>query len=382
MAGSFSRKARVLVTLALAVVACVVIAAALWWHSEAYVPPPLAFDGPSDGLQQTVLVPTLDTPMPDGKNVIWCASFQLAWNEFRDDVIGEPVQIKGAQEIADRLNASTITGTVLEPADYYAKAGFIEDDIVEAIERDMAARFPDVPKPDIPVSDITVAVAYAYLQADAEFKYAFDDYDRQWLFGDVPVRAFGVFGRKRGRVPNALRAQVQVLYCSTGSEDSASSEDEFIIDPCRHTMPYQIILARVARQATLAETLARVNDAIARMDVAPDGGELVEGSTLLVPSIRWRLEHRFREIEGTDKPLLNRGHEGNWLGVALQRIDFDLLRTGARLRSEAVVLEEKRAESRRRFVFDRPFLIIMRTRGTTEPFFVMWVDNAELLCTP
>ena len=37
-----------------------------------------AFDGSSEQLQKTIIVPTLDTPMPGGKNVIWCASFQLA----------------------------------------------------------------------------------------------------------------------------------------------------------------------------------------------------------------------------------------------------------------------------------------------------------------
>lgn len=29
--------------------------------------------------------------------------------------------------------------------------------------------------------------------------------------------------------------------------------------------------------------------------------------------------------------------------------------------------------------FYRPFLIFIRKRGVRQPFFVMWVDNAELL---
>jgi len=36
----------------------------------------------------------------------------------------------------------------------------------------------------------------------------------------------------------------------------------------------------------------------------------------------------------------------------------------------------------RRFVFDKPFLIVMKKRGAERPFFVMWVANAELLCKP
>jgi hypothetical protein len=31
------------------------------------------------------------------------------------------------------------------------------------------------------------------------------------------------------------------------------------------------------------------------------------------------------------------------------------------------------------YVFDRPFLIYLKKRGATRPYFAMWVDNAELL---
>ncbi len=34
------------------------------------------------------------------------------------------------------------------------------------------------------------------------------------------------------------------------------------------------------------------------------------------------------------------------------------------------------------FVCDHPFLIVVKKRGAKRPFFVMWVDNAELLCKP
>jgi hypothetical protein len=55
-----------------------------------YVARTPTFSGKSDQLKQTVIVPTLDTPCPAGKNVIWCSSFQLAWNELRDNVIHAP----------------------------------------------------------------------------------------------------------------------------------------------------------------------------------------------------------------------------------------------------------------------------------------------------
>ena len=66
----------------------------------------------------------------------------------------------------------------------------------------------------------------------------------------------------------------------------------------------------------------------------------------------------------------------------MQMIDFTLGRTGVVLKSDAVIIIPPRGgilESRR-FDFDKPFLIYVRKRGpAASPFFVMWVDNAELM---
>ena len=83
-----SRKRRwplLLMVLVLAGIAALVVA----WkfrRGRPYQPPPITYEGDSTGLEQTVILPTLDTPIPPGKNVIWCSSFQVAWNHLRDDV--------------------------------------------------------------------------------------------------------------------------------------------------------------------------------------------------------------------------------------------------------------------------------------------------------
>ena len=45
-----------------------------------------ALENSPTALKETVVVPTLDSPMPTGKNVVWCSSFQLAWNKLKEDV--------------------------------------------------------------------------------------------------------------------------------------------------------------------------------------------------------------------------------------------------------------------------------------------------------
>jgi len=60
----------------------------------------------------------------------------------------------------------------------------------------------------------------------------------------------------------------------------------------------------------------------------------------------------------------------------MQTIRFRLDRSGAELASEARM---PCAPAATHYVCDRPFLIVMKKRGAERPFFVMWVDNAELL---
>jgi hypothetical protein len=62
---------------------------------------------------------------------------------------------------------------------------------------------------------------------------------------------------------------------------------------------------------------------------------------------------------------------------ALQIISFRLDRSGVILESEAIFAAFEAMP--REFILNKPFLIYLKKRDTEQPFFVMWVDNAELL---
>lgn len=82
-----------------------------------------SFAGDSSGLKQTVIVPTLDTPPPAGKNAIWCASFQMAWGRLAKDTPKDPIQVKNAEAVAERLNQARFSENDLVPGTFYAAAG-------------------------------------------------------------------------------------------------------------------------------------------------------------------------------------------------------------------------------------------------------------------
>jgi hypothetical protein len=368
----------VVIVVFVVVVACFVIGELVCAHSSTG----LAFDGSSDELKATVIVPTLDTPMPEGKNVIWCGAFQLAWDQFRDRMVGEPVVLSGSEQDAERLNSGRAS-----PDDFpsgcphYASAGRAGHGTVQEIQEHMASSFPDEPRPKIKAARNTI-VLFSYNAISPGLSLPFNENSGTLLFQTVPVRSFGI--RKEDSYPyGEPRDQVKILYLSSQDAEADAvggqhdHRDEFAIAPCGDESEIQIILACIEPKATLAETIADLDRKIA--DWRGKAQERLFGmdDVLLIPRVTWFIRHRFTELEGRE--IANKGCPlaGTRIGSASQMIDFSLKQSGVMVSPRA---ESPSEDTGRHFVFDRPFLVVMKKRGAERPFFVMWVDNPELLC--
>jgi hypothetical protein len=233
-----------------------------------------------------------------------------------------PIRLANAQPAADRLNRGDQSEGDLDREAVYAAAGLAKDGIVERIQAEMARKFPNVPRPEFDVPP-DGAVAYAYLAASAKFDYPFFENDEPFLFTDSAGKktAVGSFGirQKDEYAYHRLRRQVQVLYCPQEAIWRERPIPEFILDPCKTSWPYQVVLARVNRKPTLAETLADVEQKIAAQP-APDPfvSDVHPRDRLLVPNIVWKITHRFQELEGKDKQFLNPVLQGLYLDTAVQ----------------------------------------------------------------
>jgi hypothetical protein len=344
----------------------------------------------STELIQTSIVATLDCPIPEHKNIIWCGTFQIAWDKFKNNIIGESIQLIDVDDLDDRLNNNEFSTKNLEPDSYYATAGFVKDGTIEQIQEEMANRFPSEPVPVFDKRYKTLpmpSVAYAFLSVNAGFKYPFYTNNRKFTFQNsngiqTDVTSF----RARAEVSNPntqdVREQVKVLYYEYGRQDSS---DTFAVDLCKYTNPYQVVLARLPRHQTLSGTLIEFQKKISEFIKDQNYHilrELRPIDSLIVPDVLYKLTHHFKELEW--KHLANPKWQGYFIFEAMQMVDFSLSRTGVILKSEARMGGAggipSRIEQPRHFHFDRPFLIYVKKRGTDySPFFVMWVDNAELL---
>ncbi len=352
------------------------------WVTEEKEPPPdrlqsnkdsdspldRAFDGSSASLLRTQVVPTLQNPIARDQSAVWCGTLGLAWRQLQSDVTRTPIALRGAEKLAGWLNKEP--AIELEPEHYYVAAGLYRDGILERIRRELPARFPNAPLPEFGVpKDPPVAMAYAYLEVALKYQFEFWENQEPLQFTDAqgkatPVRSFGI---RAGDKTGGFRSQVGVLFRERG---------EFALDLSTESKPYQVVVAKVPVKPTLAETLAELDRRIA----AARPGELGSEAVMLVPTMCWRVQHRFRELER--KPLLMPGWERTWLDEVGQMIDFRMDRKGVVLASAArvrVLLNgDEHDPDPHKFIFDRPYLVVLKKRDG-RPFFVMWVANSDLL---
>jgi hypothetical protein len=345
--------------------------------------PTFAFQGDSSHLTRTQVVATLDAPMEKGKNVIWSASFQAAWKKLQRDVARGPVELEGAGGAVDALNQSEDRARDAPPGSLYTAAGWENKGILDQIDREVKQAFPDSEPPTFPGIVHGSFVAYSRLEARLRFGLPYFQSKKPLAFtaGDgsrANVSSFGV-REEDDYAYRRLREQPRVLYSNLlgmGRRDDSEPPPppEFAVDLDSQSAPSQIIVAMVAPGRTLAETLATVEERMHSDIASPRRDGIGINDVLLVPDIVWRLTHHFGELEG--KTFRNPSLKGQRMDVAQEDLVFRLDRSGAEVRAES---KNYCLPVPTHYVFNRPFLVLMRKRGETRPYFVMWVDNAELL---
>jgi hypothetical protein len=212
---------------------------------------PLALHRDSKDLKQSIVVPTLDTPLPNGANAVWCGTIQLSWNRLAKDILREPPRLTGDETVVARLNQGRLEERDIPSDSYLATAGFGKDGIAESVKAEMKRRFRKEVTLDTMLPDWVLV--YAYLQANVVFRIPFFENTQTFHFHDstgrdTEVRSFGI-EEKREFAYRDLRKQIDVLHLMRNKANPVRL-DEFIIDPCRSSSPNQIVLACVPPKAT------------------------------------------------------------------------------------------------------------------------------------
>ncbi len=342
----------------------------------------------SNDLEQTAFAATIDSNLPEHKNVIWCATFQMAWDKLKNDIIKEPVEIIDAEDFADKLNKSEYSSENLDANSYYTAAGFVKDGIIEKVKADMAKRFPGEPTPVFSELYRTLpepVLAYAYLNANIKFKHPFYTYKKIFTFESSNTEKTNVTAfssdfeeNERDGIYYKIQDQINVLYFEKGKDENSNY---FAVDLCKYTQPYQVILALVPQKNTFQEMISDVENKIdAYKNYYWLWPEFIQTDKLIVPDVIANITHDYKEI--IMKHIGNEPwkSEGYFIFDAQQTIGFSLNKSGVVMKSQSILGAAAGGDYPRYMYFNRPFLIYAKKRQPdAKPFFAMWIDNAELL---
>lgn len=306
-----------------------------------------------------------------GRSLLWCASFQLAWNEFCDH-LKAPVAIAGAEGICESLNRRLVVKEMLDDRTYLVRAGWLDEGIIPTIRKEMSRRFPEatVPLPSENESFSPLVerrgVAFAYLYADLPFETSLSR-QKEFTFGGRRVTGFGL------RHDGARKASSRQL--ATANVLEFASESDFVVELLPSDIAHRIIVARVAPRTSLLETVQTV----LKRAKGP-GSALKPEDDLLIPCMNFDLTRNYgelmrRQFVNPPDPLLR------ILG-ATQVIKFRLDESGARMESSAKLDYVKlngADPNGRRMLCNAPFLVMLIKKGADLPYFAFWVENTELL---
>lgn len=211
----------------------------------------------ADELKATVVTPHTETPIAPGRNVLWCGSFQLVWNEICA-LVGEDIHFTDDPPMLVPMNKKTFTRADIDEASHVSLAGFVGDGIFEKIPRALAAKFGGRARPRyLPPKDLTPRpqdiVGYAYLFKHLEFAVPFERLEEPLDFQGTPLPAFGLLHYK-AQLHN-MYAQVVILDYRCPDESDRSPTGRLACRAARKLRRHPRVLRTLQRPgATTPQT--------------------------------------------------------------------------------------------------------------------------------
>jgi hypothetical protein len=299
-----------------------------------------------DDLKQTAFVATLNNQLPPGKNIIYAPTILYAWNEVKAEVDSNLATPSHASADFALLNSSKGFVNSLNKGDYQTET-------------------------EVNGGYVT---ARASFHIDLPFAHHFDAVPGGISFDHKKVLAFGM-NAVNYKITNSAR----ILFYK--------DDDNFALQLTPKDTLHAIILIKGLK------TNATFNDVLKQTTAWINAGEVDQNNkaaawrynfndadSIAIPVISLNLETNYKTLEG--QTFLSKGKQYT-LQTAWQRTAFLLDENGAIVESEAIAAADSVAIPEKmhpkNMVFDKPFFIIIKRLDKQNPYFMMKVENTELL---
>jgi len=306
----------------------------------------------------------LNEKIPSNSNIVYAPTFRASWTILKNEIIGaDKIETDPPLSLTAALNRNPFN--VPDNNDWLAMAGFVEKGILKEINKAMQKKFGiSETGLDKHIDDEGI-VCYSYLNKALKFAQTFEtlSWDFPGSDGSQTVECFGV-SKGEGKDKADMREQVSI--------NDYRNPDDFIIRITSEGQGKEIILAKMPWGGTMSGMIKEINERIN----LPAIDKLSEADELVIPKIEFDVEHSYDELQGVF--LKNKGFEDYFFSRAVQKISFTLDESGAEARATGEIILKKGPRNRL-YIFDKPFMVILRDTNSSEPGLVVWVNNIDIL---
>ncbi|MEM7456111.1 MAG: hypothetical protein AAF456_17310 [Planctomycetota bacterium] len=292
------------------------------------------------GLTATRMTPFAETGLTDGENVVYCPTYALAWKSYFGDAT--------VKEFQENIVRDPFTLEDISAEDIRIVADADEHKVRKAREE----LGIDSRSPINPIHGNT----YCAIRKSLPFHYDFERLPQPFRFhsdeAEIEVQAFGVTEHWDYWSIALMRVRV-IDYLSP---------DDFVIR-IENRKREEIILARIPQPDSLRAGIEQVEARVAASNLTGEHAFVANHEPFVVPVLEFSLLENF---DGGS-----------------QLIQFRLDEKGAMLVSESDVGMEGGFEpGERRFIFDKPFLLLLKESPENNPYLAAWIANGDLMMRP
>ncbi|HPG59039.1 MAG TPA: hypothetical protein PKW98_14560 [Candidatus Wallbacteria bacterium] len=328
----------------------------------------------SDSSDSNITVtPVLDIRIDKKKNMIFCSTVQMAWNELTK-INEKIIEISKPSEYVSKLNLLADQLPLLSEDAYLVMAGLANYLTPQKIKEALKSKFGKV----LPASELDISLneikqgdiySFSFLFKNLIFKKEFKKIDRHlFKFNGKKsyVKAFGFS-------PGSSEKEEMIKQCDVyyDKKNSSISNNFFVIKMKTKSDSDEIVISNFNPEETLEKTYKSINDFINNPE---NKGLIRNDSYLRIPKVHFNILINYNNMCGEIK---TGKYKKYLIGNAIQKIKFNLNEKGAYLLSYALITYC--VGELEKFIIDRPFFIYLKDKEKNAPYFMTYIADDTLL---
>ena len=300
------------------------------------------------------VVPAMDdTIMSDTS---WCATFQLVWNDLKNELVKQDIKMSPQPIIADNLNKGSFTEDMLSDEYYYKIYGPKSPSLKAEIEKGIKEKFNQT-------SDILNDFDWseeATTASDPKRLFFYTMLYREFEYGNFgkykDVEYFGIDNKSN----EELKENIRVLYYN--------SKDDFavVLKTKNHD---EVIMVKSPEGNTFNEIYNNMNK---KAENRVGSSYMEEEDFFKAPKLKFNVKKDYIELAG--KMFSTADGDVLEIAKALQTIQFEINEKGGKVKSEAAIDPGAKPKPRY-FYLDDTFALFLREEGKELPYFAARIED-------